>query len=143
MIAVPKLSPIVHQVLAVLIAALGVQVLLPFRGDSAAHVIGGAALAMVLGALTPPPLTRYHPAVAELAIFCAVVGAAWAGEMTAFGPFDLDDVAFTIGGGFVALAFIPRWAVASRTERTRLFIAAVALAGVALAYRYLLGLGKA
>ena len=70
-------------------------------------------------------------------------GAAWIGEQTLFGPFDLDDVAFTMGGAFVALAFLPRWAVASRPERTRVILAAVALAGVALAYRYLLGLGKA
>jgi len=142
-IAVPSLSPAVRQVIAVLVAAAGVQLLLSFRGDSAAHVLGGAALAMFLGGATAPALLRRHSAAAQLVIFTAVLVAAWVGEMTVFGPFDLDDVAFTTGGAFVALAFLPQWAVAARSERARLILAAVALAGAALGYRYLLGLGKA
>lgn len=138
-----SVHPVTAQITAVLAAALVVQALLWFRGDSAAHVIGGAAFAMLLGAIVAPTGIRWVGAVTELAVFAAVAGAAWIGEQTLFGPFDLDDVAFTMGGAFVALAFLPRWAVASRPERIRVILAAVALAGVALAYRYLLGLGKA
>ena len=138
-----SVHPVTSQVVAVGTAALVVQALLWFRGDSAAHVIGGAAFAMLLGAIVAPTMCRRVGPVAELAVFAAVAGAAWIGEQTLFGPFDLDDVAFTMGGAFVALAFLPRWGAASRPERTRVILAAVALAGVALAYRYLLGLGKA
>lgn len=138
----PAPSSVIGQLMAVLVAGFVTQLFLTFRGDSAAHVIGGGALAMFLGALTPASRLRGHPAAAELLIFAIVLAAAWVGEMTLFGPFDLDDVAFTIGGAFVALAFVPRWAGASRDERVRLMSAALLLGAAALGHRYLLRIGK-
>ena len=108
--------PATRQVLAVLLAGALTQLILTFRGDSAAHVIGGGALVMCLGSLIPRSWIRARPALVECAIFAAVLGAAWVGEMTIFGPFDLDDVAFTIAGGFVALAALSKSATPRRVR---------------------------
>lgn len=137
-----RLPPVLQQVVAVLAAGLATQLLLTFRGDSPAHVVGGAALVMFLGALAPRTLLRRHPATTELAIFATVLAAAWMGEKSIIGPFQLDDVAFTIGGAFVALPFVPNGSTARR-ERVHLAAAAVLLATAALVHRYVLQLGSA
>ncbi len=138
-----SVHPVTAQVTAVLAAAFVVQALLWFRGDSAAHVIGGAAFAMLLGAIVAPTMWRRFGPVAELAVFAAVAGAAWIGEQTLFGPFDLDDVAFTMGGAFVVLAALPECADADRHTRSRLAFAALLLGAASLAHRYLTGIGVA
>lgn len=122
---------------------MAVQALLWFRGDSAAHVVGGAVLATFIGVSVPKHWLRVLDAWAEAAILGVVLAAAWVTEWTIFGPFDAVDIAFTMGGAFLATASVPTWVEADRRERWQLGTAAVVLAAVALAVRYLAGLGKA
>lgn len=135
-------APAVRQVLVVALAALTVQVLLPFRGDSAAHVLGGAALAMFVGVALPQRAHWHRGAATEVAIFAFVLAVAWWTETSILGPFDIVDIAFTMGGAFVALAAAPRWPSATRRDCLYLVAASFTLAGTALAYRYLLGIGE-
>jgi len=136
-------SPVRRQVVTICLTGAAVQGLLWFRGDSAAHVIGGAALATFLGVTAPQGCLRRLDAWAELVLIGVVLGVGWVAEMTVTGPFDIVDLAFTMGGAFVAVAALPDWIRASRRERFRLDVATVVLAATALALRYLSGLGKA
>ncbi len=137
----PKLGPVARQVIPVLIAALVVQVLLPFRSDNAAHVLGGGALALLL--IATPPARWLRAPWSEAAILVGVLAAALITEWTVFGPFDVVDVAFTMGGAFVVLAALPECADADRHTRSRLAFAALLLGAASLAHRYLTGIGVA
>lgn len=136
-------SPVWRQVILVVAIGVTVQALLWFRGDSAAHVVGGAALATFLGVSVPRLWLRRLDAWAEVVILAAMLGITWVTEETITGPFDALDVAFTMAGAFVALAALPTWTQAGRRERLQRRVAMVVLAGAALALRYLSGLGKA
>ena len=136
-------SPVRRQVVVICLTGAAVQTLLWFRGDSAAHVVGGAALATFLGVSAPRRWLRRFDACAEMVILAMMLGITWVTEKTITGPFDALDVAFTMAGAFVALAALPIWTQAGRRERLQLRVAMVALAGAALALRYLSGLGKA
>ena len=136
-------SPVWRQVIVVAAIGVTVQALLWFRGDSAAHVVGGAALATFLGVSVPRRWLRRFDAWAEVVILAVMLGVTWVTEETITGPFDALDVAFTMAGAFVAIAALPSWTQAGRHERLQLRVAMVALAGAALALRYLSGLGKA
>lgn len=129
------------QLALVLVAAFAVQVLLPFRGDSTAHTLGGAALSMAVGALTPGRLLRRSGPLAEGLIFGLVVVVAWVTEMSLLGPFDLLDVTFAAGGSFVALAALPCWAELDRGGRVRLGAGALGLIWLAIVWRYGLRIG--
>lgn len=136
-----ELGPVSRQVTPLIIAALAVQVLLPFRSDNAAHVLGGGALAMLLIAASPG---RWSQAPwSEVAILVGVLAAALITEWTVVGPFDVVDIAFTMGGAFVALAALPECADTDRRTRSRLAFAALLLGAASLAHRYLTGIGVA
>lgn len=137
----PELGPAARQVIPVLIAALVVQLLLPFRSDNAAHVLGGGALAMLLTAMLPGGWLRVP--WSETVILVGALAAALITEWTVFGPFDVVDVAFTMGGAFVALAALPECADADRRTRSQLVLAALLLGAASLAHRYLTGIGVA
>lgn len=136
-------SPAWRQVVVICLTGAVVQALLWFRGDSAAHVVGGAALATFVGVSVPRRWLRRLDAWAEVVILAVMLGITWVIEQTVTGPFDALDVVFTVAGAFVGLAALPAWTQAGRHERLRLRVAMVALAGAALALRYLSGLGKA
>lgn len=130
-----------QQVLTLLAVGLLIQMLLPYRHDSTAHVVAGGALILFLGSVIPPPLLNRLGSVTELALFTLVMGLAWSTETTFLGPFDLVDIAFTLGGAFVALAALSRLTAADPLDRRSTARASVVLAGAAVAYRYLLGIG--
>lgn len=136
-------SPAWRQVVVICLTGAAVQALLWFRGDSAAHVVGGAALATFLGVSIPRRWLRRLDAWAEVVTLTAMLGITWVTEETITGPFDALDVAFTMAGAFVAIAALPTWTQAGPRERLQLRVAMVALAGASLALRYLSGLGKA
>ena len=136
-----ELGPVTRQVAPLIIAALAVQVLLPFRSDNAAHVLGGGALTMLPTAMLPGGWLRVP--WSEAAILVGVLTVAYITEWTVFGPFDIVDVAFTMSGAFVALAALPECADADRGERSRLALAALLLGAASLAHRYLTGIGVA
>ncbi len=127
---------VVAQVVLVMGVAFAVQLLLPFRGDSTAHVMGGAALTMAAGALVPSALIRRAAGRVEAAVFALVVAVAWVAEMTVLGPFDLLDVTFGAAGSFVALAALPRWSDLDRAGRVRLGRVAAGLMALAALWRY-------
>jgi len=139
----PFTTTVAGQIAVIVTVGVAVQALLWFRGDSAAHVVGGAVLATFIGVSVPKRWLRVLDAWAEAAILGVVLAAAWVTEWTIFGPFDAVDIAFTMGGAFLATASLPAWTEAGRRERWRLGTAAVVLAAGALALRYLAGLGKA
>lgn len=136
-------SPVARQVIVIAGVGAAVQGLLWFRGDSAAHVVGGAALATFIGVSVPRPWLRRLDAWAEVVILAVMLGITWVTERTITGPFDILDVVFTMAGAFVALAALPAWTDAGRRDRLQLRVAMVVLAGTALALRYLSGFGKA
>lgn len=136
-------TSVTGQVLVIVAAGVAVQALLWFRGDSAAHVVGGAALATFIGISTPRRWLRRLDAWAEAVILAIMMAITWTSELTITGPFDLIDVVFTMAGAFLALAALPAWVDASRPQRRHLRWAMVGLAAAALALRYLSGLGKA
>lgn len=132
---------VLAQMALVLVAALTVQVILPFRGDSTAHVVGGAALAMGIGVVLPSRWIHESTALTEALTFAAITIVAWAAESTIIGPFDLLDIAFGLAGSFVALAALPCWADLDRTGRVRLGVGAITLMSVAITWRYGLRIG--
>lgn len=136
-------STVAGQITVVVAVGVVVQALLWFRADSAAHVVGGAVLAAFIGVSVPKRWLRVLDAWAEAAVLGVVLAAAWVTEWTIFGPFDAVDIAFTMGGAFLATASLPAWVGADRRERRQLGTAAVLLACAALSLRYLAGLGKA
>ena len=136
-----ELGPVTRQVAPLIIAALAVQVLLPFRSDNAAHVLGGGALTMLPTAMLPGGWLRVP--WSEAAILVGVLAVAYTTEWTVFGPFDIVDAAFTMSGALVVLAAFPECVVADRRERSRLAVTALLLGAASLAHRYLTGIGVA
>lgn len=138
-----RLGPVARQVIPLIVATAIVQVLLPFRSDNAAHVLGGGALVMFVGATAPRRWLLWLGAAAEAAMLAFVLIVAHLTEWTLLGPFDVVDVAFTMGGAFLALAALPSWSAEAREQRGRLASAALLLGAASLVLRYLLGIGAA
>lgn len=139
----PERNSVPGQVITTVLAGAIVQALLWFRGDSAAHLVAGAALTTFIGVTVPKGWLRRLDAWAEFVILGVVLGVSWVSEETIVGPFDPIDITFTVAGAFLALAYLPDWIEAGRSERRRLRAAAVGLAVLSLTLRYLVGLGKA
>lgn len=130
-----------RQLLTLLAAGTVVQLLIPYRYDNPAHVVAGGAMVLLVGsALNPGTLSKLG-VLTELALFSAVLAVAWFSEMAIFGPFDLIDVAFTLGGAFVSLAALSDLAAVDRDDRRAVLATSAVLMAGSLGYRYLMGIG--
>ena len=132
-----------REALVLLGAALIVQVVMPYRHDLPAHVVGGGAAALLCAALVPRSIGRGNADVCRAAIFGWVVVLAWGAEQLVFGPFDLVDVSFTLAGALVVLDVLPEVIDAPTDDRHVVFWAGVLLIVLALLYRYGLTRGAA
>lgn len=125
-----------REVLVLLCSALLVQLVMPYRVDLPAHLIGGGALALAIAAVLPArAVARLASAVIPL-VFTGVVLVVWWVEQAVFGPFDLVDVAFTLAGALVVLDGLPGVLVSAPDTRWRVARWSLALGVAALAYRY-------
>lgn len=118
-------------------AAVVVQVLVGFRNDCAAHLIGGAALFLGVGLAVPAPLARrvgdrsypwlvlVIPSVAVLVL-----------EVLLLGPFDPLDVSLSVLGGLLVAPTAVRAVRADRSTRRSWAFAVGVLALSAAVVRY-------
>ncbi|MEO6630032.1 MAG: hypothetical protein ABIP03_15865 [Aquihabitans sp.] len=132
-----------REALTLVGAALVVQVVMPYRHDLPAHVVGGGAAALLGAALVPRFIGRTNGELAGFAIFAWVVALAWLAEQQVFGPFDLVDVSFTLAGALVVMDCLPEVINAPSEDRQSVFWAGVLLIMLALLYRYGLTRGAA
>lgn len=121
----------------ILIAALLLQVVFPYRHDWPAHLAAGGGGVLVIAAVTPSRVRRW---VGPLAYsMMAVLGGIT--EHLYFGPPDLVDVSFTLAGSLVTLDAAMSISSAGATTRRRAAAWGTALIVASLGYRYSMSIG--
>lgn len=124
-----------QELVLLLVGAVVVKLLFPFRHDLPAHVVGGGAAAVVAVTMVPRRVAdRLGDGVLGIGL-ALVILLAWSTERFLFGPFDLVDVAFTVAGA-VAVVDVGTAAAADGSQRRQVLAWNIALVGLALVYRY-------
>ncbi len=137
-IEAPAGYPLEHDVLTLVLLALFIQVVLPYRHDWAAHLLGGGGLMLLVAASVPRSLWRFAAPVGYLTVLVL----AGVGEQTTFGPPDLVDIAYTLGGAVVAYQASTTVGASRGSARGRAAAWGAAIVVIAVFYRYASATGR-
>ncbi len=125
-----------REALLVLGAAAFVQLVMVYRSDLPSHVMAGGGTALLVGAAIPHALAARLGRWLEVALFVAVLPVATVAEGRLTGPFDLVDLAFTLGGALVALDGAVAAAHTSGQQRRLMLMTGAVLVAVGFGYRH-------
>lgn len=128
-----------HEVLVLILVSLGVQLVYPYRHDLPAHLVGGAGAMLMVTAAAPRAWGKAAPILG----YALLVVVGWISEHLVFGPPDPVDVAFTLAGSLLPLAFCDRIRDRETPWRGSVLTAGLALIAGSLAYRYGMSRGAA